>query len=287
MKRTRRNFITTGGTALAGTSLLGSLPLTSCSGLDPWPKEFGFQIWTVREQLIADFPGTLKKMADMGYTQVEMCSPLGYEGTGLEVFQAMSGREMRRVIEDAGLSCPSTHINQGDLNQWERFLEWAQGMEISQMAMSMFWIPKEAGLDEYRREAEKLNLAAEKSKAAGIQMLYHNHHHEFEKRGDTLVYDALMEAFDPPLVKMQFQVAVYNIGYRAVDYFRKYPGRIQSAHLADWSAEQDKQVPIGQGDIDWDEFFQVARDSGVKNYFVEMAPETFEPSAAFLKKASL
>jgi sugar phosphate isomerase/epimerase len=224
-------------------------------------------------------------MAAMGYTQVEMCSPLGYEGTGLEVFQSMSGQEMRRIIEDAGLTCPSTHINQGDLNQYDAFLEWAHGMGLNQMAMSMFWIPREASLDEYRAEAEKLNLAAERSKAAGIQMLYHNHHHEFQKRGDTLVYDALMDAFDPGLVKMQFQVAVHNIGYRAVDYFRKYPGRILSAHLADWSAAQDKQVPIGQGDIDWDEFFLVARESGVENHFVEMAPDTFAASAQFLTRS--
>ncbi len=39
---------------------------------------FGFQIWTIKDKLIADFPGTLKMMADLGYKEVEMCSPLGY-----------------------------------------------------------------------------------------------------------------------------------------------------------------------------------------------------------------
>ncbi len=67
-----------------------------------------------------------------------------------------------------------------------------------------------------------------------------------------------------------------------LDYFRKYPGRFQSAHLADWSKAKDVQVPIGQGDVDWKDFFEAAKTGGVQNIFVEMDPETFGPSAKFL-----
>ena len=105
---------------------------------------------------------------------------------------------------------------------------------------------------------------------------------EFEKRGDELIYNALLEQFDPDLVKMQFQVAVVDIGYHAADYFRRYPGRFISAHLADWSAETKKQVPIGQGVVDWKDFFEAAKTGGVKNFFVEMDPDTFKESAGYL-----
>ena len=81
---------------------------------------------------------------------------------------------------------------------------------------------------------------------------------------------------------MQFQVAVVNIGYKAADYFRKHPGRFISAHLADWDKEKDKQVPIGQGEVDWKDFFEAAKIGGVKNIFVEMDPETFKDSAKYL-----
>jgi sugar phosphate isomerase/epimerase len=77
-------------------------------------------------------------------------------------------------------------------------------------------------------------------------------------------------------------VAVVDIGYKAADYFRKYPGRFLSAHLADYSTELKKQVPIGQGVVDWKDFFEAAKTGGVQNYFVEMDPETFGPSAKFL-----
>jgi sugar phosphate isomerase/epimerase len=75
---------------------------------------------------------------------------------------------------------------------------------------------------------------------------------------------------------------VVDIGYIAADYFRKHPGRFISAHLADYSEELEKQVPVGQGMVDWDEFFEASKTGGVKNYFVEMDPATFEESARFL-----
>jgi sugar phosphate isomerase/epimerase len=83
---------------------------------------------------------------------------------------------------------------------------------------------------------------------------------------------------------MQFQVAVISMGYMAVDYFNKYPGRFISAHLADWSIVNSKQVPIGQGIVDWKEFIASAEKCGVKNYFVEMGSETFRESAAYIHK---
>jgi len=247
-------------------------------------ESFGFQVWTIREKLIEDFAGTLKMMAGLGYREVEMCSPLGYSDAGFEPLNKMSGSEMHNIIEDAGLKCTSSHYNLGELrDSLDNRIEWAQQMGMKQMILSSFWLPQDTStVDDYRNAANELNKIAEKTKAAGIQMGFHNHHMEFEKRGDELIYNALLDQLDPDLVKMQFQVAVVDIGYNAADYFREYPGRFISAHLADWSKEKDAQVPIGQGVVDWKDFFEAAKAGGVKNVFVEMAPETFAESANFL-----
>jgi sugar phosphate isomerase/epimerase len=122
----------------------------------------------------------------------------------------------------------------------------------------------------------------ERTKKEGIQLGFHNHHFEFEKIDGTLIYDALMETFDPDLVKMQFQVAVINIGYKAVTYFKKYPGRFISLHLADYSALEKKSVPVGQGIVDWSELFSEAKAAGVKNYYVEMGIDLLKPSSTYL-----
>jgi len=69
---------------------------------------------------------------------------------------------------------------------------------------------------------------------------------------------------------------------KAADFFHKYPGRFISTHLADWSKEKDSQVPIGQGIVDWKDFFKAAKIGGVKNFYVEMAPDTFIESVKYL-----
>ncbi len=285
MKTSRRNFIKKSGAALATATLLGQVPisfLASCSAARK--LSFGFQTWTIREKLVQDFAATLKEMAGMGYSEVEMCSPLGYIDSGFGPLNDMKGSEMKTIVEDSGLKCTSSHFTIGELrDHLENRIEWAQQLGMKQMIASSFWLPGDASVDDYRQAANELNGIGEKTKAAGIQMGFHNHHMEFEKRGDELIYDALLEEFDPELVKMQFQVAVVNIGYHAANYFRKFPGRFISAHLADWSAEKEEQVTIGQGDVDWPDFFEAAKIGGVKNFFVEMDPETFKPSADFLK----
>ncbi|MEN8227630.1 MAG: sugar phosphate isomerase/epimerase [Bacteroidota bacterium] len=286
MNTTRRKFVKQTGAALASTALVSQIPmalLTSCTRNKK--LAFGFQVWTLREKLIKDFAATLSEMSEMGYSEVEMCSPLGYSGAGFEPLNKMTGSEMKRVITDSGLSCTSSHYTLGELREnLDNRIEWADQLGMKQMILSTFWLPEDATVDDYRRSANELNGIAEKTKAAGIQMGFHNHHFEFETRGDKLIYDALLEEFDADLVKMQFQVAVVDIGYKAADYFRKYEGRFISAHLADWSSEQNKQVPLGEGIVDWNDFFETAKDCGVKNFFVEMAPETFKPSADFLKE---
>ncbi|HLY68420.1 MAG TPA: hypothetical protein VKR53_01755, partial [Puia sp.] len=65
-------------------------------------------------------------------------------------------------------------------------------------------------------------------------------------------------------------------------YFNKYPGRFISSHLSDWTADK-KEMPVGQGVIDWKEFFAAAKTGGVKNFFVEMNFDKFKDSASYIK----
>lgn len=280
---TRRNFIKTTGAAIGSTAILGAMPfgMSSCNSTG---LSFGFQTWTLRDQLGEDLPGTLKMMADLGYREVEFCSPIGYKGTPFEKFRDMGGKVLSPIINDSGLTCISSHYNIGELrDELDASLEWSHEMGIKQVICSSFWLPKDATVDDYRKACQELNEIALKIDDAGFQTGFHNHHMEFQTIGGELVYDALMEELDPDLVKMQFQVAVVNIGYQAADYFRKYPGRFISAHLADWSKEKDATVPIGKGVVNWDDFFEASKVGGVQNFFVEMDPDTFAPSASFLK----
>jgi sugar phosphate isomerase/epimerase len=283
----RRQFFGKSAMGIGGAMLASQLPMNLDAAIrsKAFKKPLGFQVWTVKDQLIKDFSGTLKMMAEKGYQSVEMCSPSGYVSSGFGPLVSMKGAEMKKIVQDAGLVLESTHYGMSELkeNLNER-IDFALESGQKQMICSSFWLPKGATMSDWIKAVDELNEIGAKTKKAGIQTGFHNHHMEFEKIGNELIYDKLMDHFDPDLVKMQFQVAVISIGYKAVDYFNKYPGRFISAHLADWSATDKKQVPIGQGIVDWKELFAAADKCGVKNYFVEMDPETFKDSADYIHK---
>lgn len=247
----------------------------------------GFQVWTLRDQLVRDFPGTLKMMEGLGYKSMEMCSPPGYESSGFGPLMKMKAREMKQIINDAGLICESSHYGMGEFRDHlgER-IEFALESGQKQMILSSFWLPEGASMSDWLKAADELNEMGIKAKSAGIQLGFHNHNMEFGQIDGVLIYDALLKQFDPDYVKMQFQVAVIELGYKASTYFTKYPGRFISAHLADWSPGEKKAVPIGKGIVDWNEFFDAAKKGGVKNIFVEMDPETFKDSASYLHDLS-
>jgi sugar phosphate isomerase/epimerase len=289
MKRiSRREFL--GKTALGiGAAALApqfSLPSEMKKTLKPKKMLIGFQSWTIRESLARDFPGTLKKMADMGYQSIEMCSPPGYQFSGFGPLTKYSAKEMKQVITDAGLACKSCHYVFDELKKnLDERIAFALELGQTQMILSTFGLPSKATLDDWFKAADELNEAGRKAKQGGIQLGFHNHNFEFAKIDGKLIYDELMNSFNPEYIKMQFQVAVISLGYKAADYFRKYPGRFISAHLADYASDLKKQVPIGHGIVDWKEFFASLKTGGVQNIFVEMDPETFKESADFLKTA--
>jgi sugar phosphate isomerase/epimerase len=280
-KLNRRQFIGKTSMGLSGALALSQLSwLASAAKFSNIP--IGFQSWSVRDMLSKDFPGTLKLMSSQGYQLVEMCSPKGYVDSGFGSLVNMKTSDMRKTITDAGLNCPSCHFGFIELtDDLDDRIQFAHDLGLTQMVCSSFDLPKTATISDFQDAADKLNKAAEKIKKADLQAGFHNHEGEFATRDGLLIYDALMARLDAKLVKMQFQTEVINLGYKASTYFRKYPGRFISSHLSDWTADR-KEVPIGQGVIDWKDFFAAAQTGGVKNFFVEMGFDKFKDSAAYI-----
>jgi sugar phosphate isomerase/epimerase len=278
----RRKFIANTAKGLAATIAMSQMPVLLQSFRKISDMPIGFQTFPIRDILAKDFAGTLKMMAGMGYQLTEMCSPQGYAAIGFGPLVSIKPADMKKIINDSGLSCPSCHFGFGELtDHLDERIEFAHGLGLTQMICSTFWLPKTATLKDYDEAADKLNKAAEKINAAGMQTGFHNHDMEFAKLENQLIYDELMSRFDPKLVKMQFQTEVINLGYKAADYFKKYPGRFISSHLSDWTADK-KETPIGKGVIGWKEFFAAAKIGGVKNFFVEMNLDKFKDSATYI-----
>lgn len=279
----RRRFITTGIAGLTGASLFAS-SLVQGKENAKRVKEIGFQSWIVREEIGKDLTGTLRKMGAMGYNSMELCSPQGYSKLGFGPLQDIPPATLKKMIKDAGFTCVSCHYGLGELrDHGQERIDYAKELGLTQMIIASPGLPKDATLDDWKRAADDANKIGELARKSGVVLGYHNHNFEFEKLDGQLIYDVLLDRLDPDLVKLQFQVWVIIAGYKAADYFNRYPGRYISAHLYDWSGKGEEMVPLGKGVVDWKEFFAAAEKNGVKNYFVEMGPPNLEESAKFLK----
>src|SRR6185436_12755288 len=139
-------------------------------------------------------------------------------------------------INDNGLICESSHFNYKELKEdLPRSIAFAKDLGLKQIIISSFSIPRDnKTMDAWKQVANESNKMGTEVQKAGMQLGFHNHSMEFQKIGGVLIYDELMKTFDPKLVKSQFQVSVISLGFKAVDYFKKYPGQFISMHLQDW-----------------------------------------------------
>jgi len=277
----RREFVKNAGAAgAAGLLFSHALNLRA----NPLGLPIGCQTWPVRKMVEKDFPGTVQKLARIGFQTIELCSPAGYADSGFAGLAKYNGTELRKILSDSGVSCISSHFSIQELrdNQSGR-IAWASYVGLKQMIVPSLDGPKKPTLDDVKRAADEYNKMGENAAKAGIQQGLHNKDFELSTVDGKRTYDVLFGLLDPKLVKFQFQVSTVSSGYDAADYFTKYPGRFMSMHVQGWSAKTRKIVPVGQGTLDWKRIFTAAKAGGVQNYFVEMELEMMQASVPFLR----
>jgi sugar phosphate isomerase/epimerase len=277
----RRDFCKTAAAQAAAAGFLFSGALDARA--NPLGLPLGCQTWPVREMIAKDFPGTIKQLAQAGFQTIELCSPVGYADSGFAGLAKYSGAELKKILNDAGLTCVSSHFGIQELREnQERAIAWAKDVGLTQMIVPSLDGPKEPTMDDVKRAADEYNKMGEQSAKAGIQQGLHNEDFELSMVDGKRTYDLLLELLDPKLVKFQFQVSTISRGYDAAEYFTKYPGRFFSMHVQGWSAEAKKIMPVGQDTLDWKKIFTAAKTGGIKNYFVEMNLEMMKASVPYL-----
>jgi sugar phosphate isomerase/epimerase len=278
----RRAFFKTVAADTVAAGLLSASARELCA--NPLGMPIGCQTYPVRAMIAKDFPGTLKQLADAGFQAIELCSPVGYAGSGFGGLAKYKGAELRKIIGDAGLQCESSHFDIKELreNQAGR-IAWAKDLGLTQMLVPSLDGPRNPTMDDVKRAAGEYNKIGEKAAQAGIQQGLHNEGFELSMVDGKRTYDLLLELLDPKLVMFQFQCSTISRGYDAAEYFTKYPGRFVSMHVQDWSPATRKQMAVGQGTLDWTRIFTAAKTGGLKNYFVEMNLDLMRASVPYLR----
>ena len=246
----------------------------------------GIQLYTVGADLTKDPPGTLKKIAQIGYTEVEIA------GLG-----KLTATEFSNLLRDAGLRAPSAHLNFG-MQDTAKLLDDAKtlGAHYAVSSVLMAKTP-EKGMqdflkilnamtaDDFRQTAARANEIGKQAKAAGLQYAYHNHNFEFRDLGNGLTgYEILLKETDPALVQFEADCGWMKVaGKDPIDLLSKHAGevcdaayqKLQEHHQAGDHADGARRAcshPIGQGSINLKPIVEAGLKAGIKHMFVEQEP---------------
>lgn len=261
-------------------ALAGSAP--AASAID-WKKQMGLELYTVRDLMEKDFEGTLAKVAEIGYKEVE---PTSYGGLTPQKFRAM--------LDRYGMTAPSTHVGAAAGPDLERELEGHQVMGHKYTEVRGGRPPggaRGAGstqptADSVRRTAAQYNEHGKLVKKFGMKILVHNHTQEFEwlEGGKLRPYDILLAETDPALVALQLDIGWASVaGQNILQMFQKNPGRFELWHVKDATGitgilptatpaerrQASKLVPVGEGEIDYKSIFAKAELAGLKHFAIE------------------
>jgi sugar phosphate isomerase/epimerase len=289
----RRSFFSLSSGAVAAAALSRHVPAA-----EGFPV--GIQLYTVSADLAKDPAGTLKKIAQIGYAEVETA------GWG-----TLSVAQFRGLVHDAGLRAPSAHLMFG-MQDTDKLLDEAKALGAEYVVSSVlahielpknpqdpkaaqaFFLKRLNSMtaDDFRRTAAMANEIARKAKAAGMQYAYHNHNFEFRDLGDGQIgYDILLKETDPSVVLFEADCGWMKVaGKDPIEYLTRYRGRFAMLHIKDFknitkpvtalmSPDAPTPTELGRGSIDLKPIVKAGLRAGVKHMFVEQEPPFTEVPA--------
>lgn len=267
-KISRKSFIKASAFALA-TPLFSKLDWDVKAS-----SKIGLQLYTLRNEIAKDLEGTLKKVAEIGYKEVEL---YGYSDGK---FFGKTPKEFKAILKGFGLDPVSGHYGAGVekkdakgtlSNDWQRAVDDAA--EIGQKYVNCAYLTdaERKTIDSYKSYVDLFNKSGEVAKKAGLQFGYHNHDFEFKKLEGQIPYDIIAGQTDPNLVKLELDLYwIVKAGLDPVDLFKKYPGRFPLWHVKDMEKGGAQSfAEVGTGSINFAKIFAARKIAGLKHFFVE------------------
>jgi sugar phosphate isomerase/epimerase len=256
----RADFLKTSALAL-------TLPLLTRFDAQAKPiKNVGLQLYTLRGDLSKDPDATLKRVAEIGYKEVET---FGYNDGK---FFGKTPQAFKEQLKSLGMTSPSGHYMPNQLKSgWDKIVDDAATIGQKYMACAYIMPDDRKKADDYKGFVDLFNKAAETCQKAGIQFVYHNHDFEFQPLDGQIGYDIILKGTDPKMVKMELDLYWTIIaGKDPVELFKQNPGRFPLVHMKDIAKTEKKEfAEVGTGSVDFQRILDAGKMGGVKHYFVE------------------
>jgi sugar phosphate isomerase/epimerase len=223
----------------------------------------GLELYSVREALKQDLNGTVRAVAKMGYQCVEFYAPY-FDWTETQT------KDMRKLLDDLGVRCYSTHNNAEYLNKENISRTRDKNHILGCKYVVIASAHRDPGIDGWKAFAGRLNSATEQLEPSGLKAGYHNHKIEWIAIDGVRPMEVLAKE-TKPTVMLQLDVGTcLEAGSDPVAWIKANPGRIRSLHCKDWSPDPGKgyTVLFGEGIANWKAIFQAAENGGGVEYYL-------------------
>lgn len=220
----------------------------------------GLQLYTVRDLLSADLNGTLKRVAEIGYREIELP---GFADATAHVFEERS--------KHYKLSVPSIHASYDRLRgNLEAVLEEARALGAAFLVCPWIDLDDRRTADDWKGVCQTLNKMGKAVRSHGLTLAYHNHDFEFVPfAAGAAPFDLMMRETDPGDVKVELDVYwAAKAGVDPVRCLKENEGRILLVHLKDMAAD-GSITEVGAGVLAVERIVRTALSVGVKHLFVE------------------
>ena len=262
----RRKFIQQ--TALSTLALaLAEIPVVA-SPNNKRLKNIGLITGVIAEELKKDWEQTLRKVAAIGYTQLEFGK---YYGNDIAYF--------KKLLKEIGLQPIAGGAAMAQMRKEDELKKMIDdALLLDKKYVVCYWPWMDNGsnkkLDDFKKASDDLNRVGEVCNKGGIRLAFHNHDQEFVKvdGGYQWGYDVIMKETDP--AKVGILLDLYwctKGGGDAIEILKKNPGRVEMFHVKDMDNTPEKLYTCpGYGTIDFKKIFAQSVKSGVKYYTVEI-----------------
>ena len=272
----RREFLKISATGSLSMMLLGAAGYASAAEKSRKSFGVGIQLYSIRDAMTADVKGTLKKVSDIGYKNLELA---GYSDGK---FYGFKPAEFKKIVNDLGLVPLSSHtqVESASISLDKSKLMADVHAELGVKYCIKPWIEEvDRNIEAYKKMIGDCNEVAKITKGVGIQFGYHNHNFEFHNiNGVVPYYDLFLPGMDASLITMELDLFwASKAGQDPVAMFKKYPGRFQLLHMKDMLHKQapfydvikDDICSVGAGVIDFKRILAAKKIAGTKFIFVE------------------
>ena len=234
-------------------------------------QEIGVQLYTFRNEMQKDVPGTLQKIRAMNIVELE--------GGGN---YNMTRDEYKSLIDKLGFKMVSVGADFKQLQEnLPAVIEEAKFYGAKYVVC--FWIPHNGNdftLADATKAVEVFNTAGKTLKENGLSFCYHAHGFEFRPYNKETLFDYMVKNMNPSYANFEMDVFwIKHPGQDPVKLLKKYKNRFLLMHLKDrrigtegnqnGNADVETNVVLGEGDVGIADIMRIARKKGVKHFFIE------------------